>query len=106
MAMLKKTRREQRKLREIVRFLLIGRRCCFCGEPILEDESFDSAGDCTGPPLAERVCIHHSDEDHSNNRPENLLASHGGCHKRHHALIILHGRKPRLAGRKKIAKNS
>jgi hypothetical protein len=101
MAMLKKTRRELRKLREVVRFLLIGRRCCFCGEPILEDESFDTAGDCTGPPLAERVCIHHLDGDHANCNPKNLAVSHGGCHKSYHAKVILHGRTPRLAGRNK-----
>lgn len=52
--------------------------CHFCGE----DVEFDA------------VQVHHLDEDHGNNDPSNLGASHRGCHTKHHAVWRFGGCRP------------
>jgi 5-methylcytosine-specific restriction endonuclease McrA len=42
--------------------------CHFCGKPVSFDE----------------VLVHHHDDDHANNEPANLKASHHSCHSGHH----------------------
>ena len=63
---------------QIIFFLVNGTgpwSCHFCGEEINE----------TGKRLGGRsLIVHHVDWDHSNNDPENLVATHWGCHTRHH----------------------
>lgn len=94
MAMRKSTRRELRKLRELVHVLLSGKRCCFCKEPILEvEDGFQGSGD--GPQLEIKVTIHHKDGDHDNNDPRNHRLAHQSCHKRHHMKLT---RRAMLAG--------
>lgn len=48
--------------------------CYFCGEPIIKPRGRDS----------ESVCIHHLNGDPNDDRPENLVLSHFGCHTSYH----------------------
>lgn len=41
---------------------------------------------CDKDVTLEKVHVHHFDHNHSNNDSKNLVASHWGCHSRHHAL--------------------
>lgn len=84
--MRKSTRRELRKLRELARFLLVGKQCCFCGKAILRDEeAVVEYGNADGPVLEEEIAIHHENGDHGDNRHDNLKLAHRKCHKSFHA---------------------
>jgi len=48
--------------------------CHFCGEQIIE-----MSGRSTGS-----FTVHHVNGDHGDNRSDNLVASHKGCHQTHH----------------------
>lgn len=51
--------------------------CFFCGDSVLgwwEDMNRKT-----------RLVVHHQDGNHDNDDPENLVASHAGCHARYHA---------------------
>lgn len=86
MAMRKSTRRELRKLRELVHLLLAAKRCCFCRKPLVEvEDGWQGSGD--GPQLAAKVTIHHKNGDHDDNRPSNHALCHQTCHKSHHMKI-------------------
>lgn len=85
MAMRKSTRRELRKLRELVHFLLAERRCCFCRQLLVETPGHYAPGNGEGPPLDDAICVHHRDGDHHNNRRANTRLAHSTCHKRFHA---------------------
>lgn len=66
-----KTKRKRSKYREL--FLAnngAGPYVCYfsCGEVVLYEE----------------LIVHHIDEDHTNNKLENLTATHRVCHNRHH----------------------
>lgn len=89
-------RRELNKLREIARVALAGQRCYFCGKPLLAPADF-AAGNGNGPPLTDKLTVHHKNEDHSDNRPSNHALCHQTCHKKYHAHRILHGRSVRVA---------
>jgi hypothetical protein len=39
---------------------------------------------CRSDVSLEKVHVHHLDHNHSNDDPKNLVASHSGCHSRHH----------------------
>ena len=86
MTMRKSTRRELRKLRELVRVLLDGKVCCFCKEPLLDNTDF-LPGNGEGFQIGEQISIHHRDGNHGNNDPRNLKFVHRTCHKRHHARL-------------------
>jgi hypothetical protein len=84
MAMRKSTRRELRKLRELVRVLLDGKRCCFCKEPLVDNTDF-LPGNGEGFQISEQITIHHRNGLHEDNRQSNLRFCHRSCHKKHHA---------------------
>ena len=84
MAMMKKTRSELNKLRELTQYLLRGRKCCFCHR-LLTDYDGSLDGDGTSRPLAERITIHHRDGDHYNKALTNQRLAHQSCHKAFHA---------------------
>jgi hypothetical protein len=42
--------------------------CAFCDEEVIKSE----------------LLVHHIDEDHGNDDPDNLVAMHHGCHTSHH----------------------
>lgn len=86
MAMRKSTRRELRKLRELVYHLLDGKICCFCFLPLIDTDGVQfGSGD--GPPLSDKVTIHHRDGCHENNERSNRRLAHARCHKSHHARL-------------------
>ena len=83
MGMRNGTRREIRKLRELVNVLLRGKVCCFCDRPLVTDSTgFEGTSD--GPKLVEQLSIHHRDGNHLNDDPSNHDLCHRQCHKRHH----------------------
>ena len=51
---------------------------------------------CTNDVMLQEVTVHHIDHDHSNNDPMNLVASHFGCHSRHHATGRTKSERERL----------
>jgi hypothetical protein len=65
--------------------------CCFCGEPVDRIED--------APRSKDSLCIHHRDENRSNNAPENLAPAHNGCHVKHHMgkPRVKDGTAPRLS---------
>jgi hypothetical protein len=83
MSMRKQTRRELRKLRELVHVLLAGRTCPFCGGAVAQPRD-GWQGSADGPVLTERLTVHHRDGDHGNNLPGNHEVCHRRCHKAHH----------------------
>ena len=82
--MRKSTRRELRKLRELVHVLARGKVCCFCGLPLLSNARDGFQGNADGPRLVDRITVHHGNGDHSDNAPENHELAHRRCHKQHH----------------------
>lgn len=48
------------------------------------------------------VLIHHENHDHSDNRLENLVPSHRGCHTRHHSIGRGIGKSPSKETREKM----
>lgn len=50
--------------------------CSFCGKDVLGWWADDDR--------KTRLAVHHKDDDHSNNDPANLAASHTKCHSRYH----------------------
>lgn len=80
-----KAQREVRKLRELAHFLLVGRVCCFCEQPLSPTaEAFTDHGNAWGPELVDRISIHHLDGNHANNAHENKALSHESCHRSYH----------------------
>jgi hypothetical protein len=61
--------------------------CVFCGEAVEPEEAEPRR----------RLVVHHLDHDRSNGAPENLSASHRGCHQSHH--LRLHWQRIRAEGR-------
>jgi hypothetical protein len=99
MAMSAKSRKEMNKARELLWWFLTVRkptnRCYFCKGILLTEEQQDMMrdgfvrfGNATAPPLDLGITLHHKDENHDNNNPNNLAPSHDGCHKRHHAVKV------------------
>jgi hypothetical protein len=84
MSMRKSTRQELRKCRELLRFLLRDKKCCFCKKPLQDDKSYAKDGDGQGSPICRRITIHHKDGNHQNDNPENKKLSHTTCHKSYH----------------------
>lgn len=79
-----RVRRELRDLREKVRFLLAGRRCCFCGELFVQGDV--QYGTADGPAYRLKLSLHHDNENRADNREEvNVKLAHRSCHKAHHA---------------------
>jgi hypothetical protein len=70
------------KLKDLVMDLLAGKVCYFCGEPFTN-------------PL--QVTTHHINEDHNDNRPENMTPAHEPCHRSYHAKRILHKKNKKRA---------
>jgi hypothetical protein len=90
MAMSKAIRKELGKGRELLWHLLEGKNCYFCKEPLLEDgvPSYVKFGNGSAPPLDLEITIHHVNESHNDNRPENRKLAHTSCHRSHHAILI------------------
>lgn len=81
-------RRELYKLRELVHFLLVGKTCFFCHEPLSDKaELFTTHGNAVGPEFSDKISIHHIDENHHNNTHSNKAACHTKCHKAHHRRL-------------------
>jgi len=85
MSMRKSTRQELRKCRELIRFLIRDKCCCFCHKPLMDDESYAKDGDGQGSPIARRITIHHVDGNHENDAQNNKRLSHTSCHLSYHA---------------------
>jgi hypothetical protein len=110
MGMRKSTRREIRKLREMVWWAYRDVHCCFCHEPLLsqndddtddEDNEIVNAygdGDGEASPMNLDVTLHHRNGNHEDNRRKNQAWSHRRCHKAHH-LTERHKAARRQAGR-------
>jgi hypothetical protein len=64
--------------------------CYFCGEPVEPDAAEPRR----------RLVVHHLDHDRSNGAPDNLTASHRGCHQSHH--LKLHWQRVRAEGRSSL----
>ena len=75
-------------MRELVRVALHGKVCCFCKQPLLDNDGFE-AGNADAAQITEKLTIHHNDGNHDNNDPRNHRFCHQSCHKAHHARIIL-----------------
>jgi hypothetical protein len=84
MAMSRRSSRELRKLRELVRCALAGKTCFFCHLPLLENVDDGWQGSGSAPPISERLTIHHKNGNHEDNRDENHALAHRTCHKIHH----------------------
>jgi hypothetical protein len=87
MAMRKSTRQELRKARELLRFLLRGKNCCFCHKALMNDESYAKDGDGQGSPISRLITIHHKDGDHSNDAQNNKKLAHRSCHLSYHTKL-------------------
>jgi hypothetical protein len=93
MSMRKSTRQELRKCREIIRFILRGKKCWFYGRKnhpdckglLIHSKSYAKDGDGQGSPVRS-ITIHHIDSNHGNDRDNNKALVHDSCHRRHHAL--------------------
>lgn len=105
MAMSNRIRRELGKQRELLWFLLFGKKCCFCKLDLLSAEERGTLknhvrfGNATAPPLDLDITEHHIDGDHDNNVPSNIALCHDTCHKRHHANLVfaqVNGVKPKV----------
>lgn len=84
--MSKGVRSELRQLREQVRFLLTGRRCCFCRQLFVDGEV--QYGTADGAKYRLKLALHHVNENRADNREEvNVKVCHRACHKRHHARM-------------------
>lgn len=99
MGMRKSTRQELRKLREIARECLEGKRCFFCKELLIpEDGNHYAHGDGEGSPFDvdfKKYTIHHKNGDHDDNRKRNRKWSHTKCHKSFH-LTLRHKQNRKL----------
>lgn len=103
MAMTLTSRKELYKLREVVHFLLQGSLennltrihdvageyattlvCYFCRKPFSYAQEFVTHGNTYGPKFAEKLSVHHLDDNHDNNVRENKALCHTSCHKSHH----------------------
>lgn len=96
MSMRKSTRQELRKCRELLRYLLRGKKCFFCNKPLIEDESYAKDGDGQGSPIKDVPTIHHIDGDHANDSEKNKAPAHDGCHRSYHAKLRWKLRKAEL----------
>jgi hypothetical protein len=90
MAMSARVRRELAKLREMIDYFAEGKRCYFCRKLLIARSNAYGHGDGNASPIA-NLTIHHIDENHKNNAPENKAPCHESCHKKFHARRILHG---------------
>jgi hypothetical protein len=93
MPMTRRMVREVSKGRELLWFLLDGKRCCFCNKLLLEKPFRNIRfGNATAPPLNLDITLHHNDGDHDNNgkfgNRKNLRLSHESCHKRFHGSEV------------------
>lgn len=79
------SRKELYKLRELVHFLLQGKKCYFCKNVLSPNaEKFVTHGNSVGPKFEDQITVHHIDGDHSNNAEENKAPCHTKCHKSFH----------------------
>lgn len=82
----KRSYNHTRKLKNLVRYMLKmlssddKHKCFFCGDSLLAADLL-------------KITVHHINENHEDDRPENLALSHEKCHRGHHAKIILHGKR-------------
>lgn len=102
MSMSPSSRKELNKLRELTAFLLVGRVCHFCQQPLSDTaEAYTSHGNSVGPKLLEQLTIHHLDGVHENNTHSNKALCHTKCHK------SFHRREANLArGREALARRA
>lgn len=70
------------KLKQLVMDLVADKVCFFCHKPFTD-------------PL--QITTHHINEDHEDNRPENLASAHENCHRSYHAKRILHKKDKKRA---------
>jgi len=87
MSMRKSTRRELRKCRELLHFLLRGKVCFFCQKPLITGGSYAKDGDGQGSPISRGITIHHIDLNHDNDAEANKSLSHDTCHRSFHAKL-------------------
>lgn len=94
--MRKSTRRELNKSRELLRFLLRDRCCCFCKEPLIDDEDRIMDGEGRAKPIAILPTIHHHDPKHlgkkhthahRNQQKFEKRLAHPTCHRRYTATL-------------------
>ena len=80
--MAKLTYNRTRKLKHLLKYMLkmLDATCYFCHESLIEADLL-------------KITVHHINEDHDDDRKENLSLAHECCHRRHHAKIILHGKR-------------
>lgn len=82
------SRKELYKLREIVHFLLQGKKCSICKKPLSATaEAFNEHGNSVGPKFADTLTIHHLDGNHENNEQSNKSLVHTPCHKSYHRRL-------------------
>jgi len=101
MAMSPAIRNELGKSRELLWFLLYGKRCFFCKKLfITKIPNYVKFGNCTAPAVLNDVEIteHHRNGNHSDNRPSNLVLAHTSCHKSHHAVLVFKKWRKQMAG--------
>jgi len=83
--MRRSTKSELRMLREIVWHIGTIKKCFFCKKPLLDPGATAiEFGERNCPPVTIRIAIHHKNEDHEDNRPENRKLAHSKCHRRYH----------------------
>jgi hypothetical protein len=101
--MRRSTASELRMLREIVWHIGTIKHCFFCKKLLLDPGAIDlEFGERNCPPVKIPLAIHHRNEDHEDNNPDNRKLAHSSCHKRYHVL-----KQHAKAGGKRIgAKNA
>ena len=83
--MRRSTKAELRMLREITWHIGTMKKCCFCKKFLLDPGATSIAyGERSAPPVKVVLTIHHENEDHEDNRPENRKLAHSKCHRRYH----------------------
>lgn len=83
--MRRSTKAELRMLREITWHFGTITKCYFCKKPLLDPgATVLEFGELNSPPVKDKLVIHHSDEDHSNNEPKNRKPCHRSCHRHYH----------------------
>ena len=84
--MRRSSKSELRMLREMMWHFGLIKRCRFCKKPLLTwpDEREMRFGRRDFPQVKTKLCIHHEDEDRTNNDDDNRKPAHSKCHRQYH----------------------